>query len=376
MGDLAMNKAATNKEVRINNQKNIVNTLFRYGPMTKQELSTRLNLSLPTVSVIYKNLAAKGLVARGEKLESTGGRRPSPITLVFDARLSIGVGISSNHVRLVLVNLGPTIISSRKHRLPCVGTTDYWQTVKNLISDFIRDNNVDESILLGIGFSVQAPIQAGLAVLPMIRPDEMTGFEPAVLEKVFKNPIQVNNDAKMASLAQVWGAGEEDDVVYLMLSSGVGGAIITDHRLLRGESKNAEFGHMVVKDNGRLCSCGQHGCLGAYCSSRALQDWSGSAVDDFFAELEAGNPAFQTIWNEYLDVLALAVNNLYIIFDSDIIIGGEMSMFIARHLDDLRERVGSRNPFGHSADFVRIGSYGEYDSAFGAALIHNDRFLS
>ncbi|NLK89016.1 MAG: ROK family transcriptional regulator [Clostridiaceae bacterium] len=371
-----MNRAATNKEVRINNQKNIVNTLFRYGPMTKQELSVRLNLSLPTISVIYKDLAAKGLVAHGEKLESTGGRRPSPIMLVFDARLSIGVGISTNHVRLVLVNLGPTILNAQKHTLTYSGTVEYWQKVKQLIHNFIEENKVDQSILLGVGFSVQAPIKSGAAVLPSSRPVDMTGFEPEILNQVFEGPVAIYNNAKMACLAQVWGAGEEDDMVYLMLSGGVGGAIITDHRLLRGESKNAEFGHMIVRENGRPCSCGQRGCLGAYCSTRALQERAGVTIEDFFKELEAGNPSFHSIWDEYLDVLALAVRNLYMIFDTDIIIGGEMSEHVAAYLDQLRQRVARLNPFGSQSGFVRIGSFGEYDSAFGAALLHNDRFLS
>lgn len=371
-----MNKAATNKEVRINNQKNIVNTLFRYGPMTKQELATRLGLSLPTVSVINKTLAAKGLVARGEKLESTGGRPPSHITLVFDARLSIGVDISTSHVRIVLVNLGPMIISSRKHRLLYDGSIDYWRAVKDLVTAFITDNQVDENRLLGIGFSVQSPIKCGKTVPAAHDSAGVTGSDHDRIAEVFGAHAEVHNDAKMASLAQVWGAGEEEDVVYLMLSSGVGGAIITDHRLLRGDSKNAEFGHMIVQDQGRLCSCGQHGCLGAYCSSRALQDHAGVSLDEFFAGLQDGHADYARLWDEYLHYLALAVSNLYLIFDTDIIIGGEMSPFISNHLDDLRERVSRRNPFGGSGDFVRIGVYGEFDSAFGAALIYNDMFLS
>ena len=371
-----MNKAATNKEVRINNQKNIVNTLFRYGPMTKQELANRLGLSLPTVSVINKSLAAKGLVATGEKLESTGGRPPSHIALVFDARLSVGVDISTNHVRIVLVNLGPMIVSSRKHRLLYHDSIEYWQAVKTIVSNFIADNQVDESRLLGIGFSVQSPIISGHAVSTSLNSITMSESDQSNMTKVFGSNAEIHNDAKMASLAQVWGAGEEEDVVYLMLSSGVGGAIITDHHLLRGDSKNAEFGHMIVQDDGRLCNCGQRGCLGAYCSSRALQEHSGVSLDEFFDGLDAGNSQYRALWDEYLHMLALAVSNLYLIFDTEIIVGGEMSPYISRHLADLRERVSRRNPFGGHGDYVRIGIYGEFDSAFGAALIHNDRFLS
>ena len=260
-----MNRASTNKEVRINNQKNIVNHCS-VRPMTTQELSTLLNLSLPTISVIYKHLAAKGLVAHGEKLESTGGRRPSPIMLVFDARLSIGVGISTNHVRLVLVNLGPTILSTQKHPLPYSGTVEYWQKVKQLVRNFIEENKVDESILLGVGFSVQAPIKSGSVILPSAKPIDMTGFEPEILEQVFEGPIAVYNDAKMACLAQVWGAGEEDDLVYLMLSSGIGGAIITDHRCCAVRAKR-RIRSACVRENGRLC-LRTTWLPGAYCSTR------------------------------------------------------------------------------------------------------------
>ena len=371
-----MNKAATNKEVRINNQKNIVNTLFRYGPMTKQELANRLGLSLPTVSVINKNLVDKGLVAKGEKLGSTGGRPPSHITLVFDARLSVGVDISTSHVRIALVNLGPMIVSSQKYRLPYDSSPDYWQAVKYLVNSFVAENEVDESRLLGIGFSVQSPIKGGVAAPAVNDVPVMSGRDQKFIAEIFGRNAEVHNDAKMASLAQVWGAGEEEDVVYLMLSGGVGGAIITDHRLLRGDSKNAEFGHMIIQDGGRLCSCGQHGCLGAYCSSQAIQEKAGVGLDEFFTGLATGREDFMKLWDEYLHMLALAVSNLYLIFDTDIIIGGEMSPYVGIYLDDLRARVSRRNPFGGSGDYVRIGVYGEFDSAFGAALIHNDRFLS
>ncbi len=371
-----MNKAATNKEVRINNQKRIVNTLFHYGPMTKQELAGRLGLSLPTISVINKNLSAKGLVMQGEKLESTGGRPPSYIRLVFDARHSIGIDISSRHVRIVQVNLGPEVIHSAKHRLDYTGDLNYWEKVQTLLSDFIAENKIDDNILLGVGFSIQAPIEFGKAVVASNQAASIADTALDHVQRLFGEDIEIHNDAKMASLAQVWGVGEEDDVIYLMLSGGVGGAIITNHQILRGNSKNAEFGHMVVQDKGRPCTCGQYGCLGAYCSSRALIERSGVSLDEFFVQLREGHQAFQQIWDEYMYCLALAVSNLHVIFDTDVIIGGEMSPYINQFLPDLCQQAARRNPFGKNGDYIRIGSYGEYDSAIGAALIYNDKFLS
>lgn len=371
-----MNKAATNKEVRVNNQKNIVYTLFHYGPMTKQELADRLNLSLPTVSVINKNLAEKGLIARGDKQESSGGRPASNIKLVFDARLSIGIDITSSHVRVVLVNLGPQILKSEKQRLLFAHTEVYWQTVSKIVKDFIAANEVDESILLGIGLSIQAQANTEPAVIKTLSPIRLTNDDLKWIKLIFGNETEVYNNAKMASLSQVWGAGEDNDFVYLMLSSRVGGSIITDRRVLRKDSRNAEFGHMILNEDGPLCSCGRHGCLEAYCSSRALQERSGVSLEDFFQGLADGNNGYNVFWEEYLHNLSLAIHNIRLIFDTDVIIGGEMSTFIGGYIDQLRENLSVRNPFGDTGSYVRIGSYGEYDSAIGAAMIHIDKFLS
>lgn len=374
-----MSKAATNKEVRVYNQKSIVNTLFHRGPMTKQELADHLGLSLPTISVIFKNLAEKGLVARGEKLESSGGRPPSHVTLVFDARLAIGIDVSTSHVRLALVNLGPRLVSSRKTRLPFTNSLTYWQEVSRLLQDFISENQVSPDRLLGVSLSLQVPIQNGSAMMPAI-PDvdgeSSASWNFNLIRQSLGQDVIIQNDAKMASMSQAWGGDQNRDIIYLMLSSGVGGAIITERHLLNENSKNAEFGHMVLHDGGRQCSCGQRGCLGAYCSTRAIQDIAGCDLDTFFASLTAKDESALGIWTEYLDNLALAINNIRVIFDTDVIIGGEMSSYIADYLPELKSRLANRNPFGDAPDYIRIGSFGEFDSAIGAAMVHLDRFLS
>jgi predicted NBD/HSP70 family sugar kinase len=371
-----MNRAATNKEVRMNNQKSIVNTLFRYGPLTKQELSERLGLSLPTISVINKNLAAKGLVIRGEKQESSGGRPPSPIMLVFDARLSIGLDISLSYLRIALVNLGPKMVTNQKYNLPFENTDEYWRKVSQHLREFIVANNVDESRLLGIGISIQAPFKAGHTISTSSISIQLSDQDLGKIKMMFQYPVEIHNEAKMASLSQVWGAGEENDVVYLMLSNGVGGSIITDHHILNEHSKNAEFGHMTLNENGPLCICGQHGCLCVYCSSSVIKVQTGADLETFFSGLDDGNPAYREIWNNYLHYLAIAINNIRLIFDTEVIIGGEMSTYIGERIDELRELLSQRNTFRDGGNYVRIGSYGEFDSAIGAAMVHIDNFLS
>lgn len=86
--------------------------------------------------------------------------------------------------------------------------------------------------------------------------------------------IVVDNDASAAGWAEHrFGVGAgAGDMVMLTLGTGVGGAIVTDGRLVRGGFGAAsELGHMRVVPNGRLCGCGASGCLEQYASGRALQ---------------------------------------------------------------------------------------------------------
>ena len=85
-------ESTKNSDVRANNRKRVVNTLFREGPMTKQELALRLDISLPTVTLLLKEITEKGLVTKGEVLSSTGGRKPVCITPVEILHQSLGIG--------------------------------------------------------------------------------------------------------------------------------------------------------------------------------------------------------------------------------------------------------------------------------------------
>ncbi len=370
-----MIKGTNNIDVRVSNRKNIVLTLYRQGMMTKQELASTLELSLPTVSVILKELTDAGLVAPGGSLESSGGRRPTLNKLVLDARYAVGIGITRHHIRLVLVNLGLEIKASFRERIDFADTPEYWAHVHQLTEDFVRDNALDRSLLLGVGVSLPGVLQPDRTVLDFAPSLGVHGLDLHKLFDLFSCDVVVANDAKLAGLAQVWRYGESGGV-FLLLNKGVGGAIINAKKLVSG-SRSGEFGHMTIVENGRLCDCGRRGCLETYCSSAAITESSGLELEDFFAALEAGDQNCRRIWDEYLNYLSLGVSNLRVIFDDDVIIGGEMSQYIRRYGgEQLTALLRSRNPFGNDeVRYLRISDYGEYDAVVGAAILQIDKFL-
>ena len=85
-------------------------------------------------------------------------------------------------------------------------------------------------------------------------------------------PAILENDANAACWAEhIIGAGKgSDHMILLTLGTGIGGGIITDGRLIHGPSGGAaELGHLIIYPDGRLCGCGQNGCVEAYASANS-----------------------------------------------------------------------------------------------------------
>jgi len=93
------------------------------------------------------------------------------------------------------------------------------------------------------------------------------------LSEHFSVPAYLDNDANMAGLAEwQFGAGKgHQDVVYLTISTGIGGGVITGGCLLQGfRGMGAELGHMTIDPNGPICGCGQRGHIESFSSGPSI----------------------------------------------------------------------------------------------------------
>lgn len=103
-------------------------------------------------------------------------------------------------------------------------------------------------------------------------------------------PTAVDNDAKALALGEGWtgAARGVDDYLAMVVSTGVGGGIVLEGRLLGGRTGNAgHVGHLVVEPGGRSCSCGGRGCLEAEASGTAIRAITGADPADAPPEIVA-----------------------------------------------------------------------------------------
>ena len=100
--------------------------------------------------------------------------------------------------------------------------------------------------------------------------------------------VVVDNDAKALALGEGWcgAAAGHRDFLAIVVSTGVGGGIVLDGRLLNGATDNAgHVGHLVVDPEGPLCACGSRGCLEAVASGTAIAAATGAPAADASEEI-------------------------------------------------------------------------------------------
>jgi glucokinase len=166
-------------------------------------------------------------------------------------------------------------------------------------------------------------------------------------------PVFMDNDANAGVLAE-WFFGcakGKTDVIYLTMSTGVGGGIVAGDKLLAGTTGIAgELGHIVLDPNGPLCGCGQLGCLEAFCGGRsvALQlqdklrfrpDHAMYRLPDVQGKLEnlnfqavregakLGIPLAVEMWNEICLRLAQGIGICMVTFNPQMIVLGTAAFY-------------------------------------------------
>lgn len=366
---------ANNMDVKRRNRINTLRSILSCERISQMELTQRLALSWPTVLQNVKELVGLGLVQEVGSYDSTGGRRAKAYAPVRDARLALGLDLTNDHVSVVLVDLGGQVVRYAQKARPFVLDDEYAQELGELVKQFVEDNAA-KGWLLGVSIALPGIVAEEEGLL---RYSHILGIRDVPTEffsRYIPYPCRFINDANAAGLAEVYGDPDAGDLVYLSLSDSVGGAILNEGALYTGMHLRAgEFGHNTLVPGGRRCYCGKEGCLDAYCSARVLASHTDGKLAEFFDRLRDGDPQMETVWQEYLEYLAVGVNNLHMSLDCEVIVGGYVGAYLEELGGPLRARLEERNTFGRDASYLRFCRYKLEAAAIGAALLQVEDFI-
>ncbi|MFS0852759.1 ROK family protein [Microbacterium sp. 179-I 3D4 NHS] len=194
-------------------------------------------------------------------------------------------------------------------------------------------------------------------------------------------PFRVENDVKAAALGAAVLRGASESMAYLNLGTGVAAGIVFGGRIHRGARGTAgEVGHISVDPNGRLCGCGQRGCIETFCGGGALaKAWGRPGalpVQDILDAADAGDPAAIALRDDLHHGAAAAVRVLVLSADVEtVVIGGGLTALGSRLEDGIRAALradAERSAFMSTLrldERIEILAAGSPAAAFGAALI-------
>ena len=270
---------------------------------SRVNLSAALNLSPATVTAVIGDLLEQELIVEKRAATSPGRGRPQMmLSLNADARRVAGAKLNDGSITTAILDFKGEIISEGV--APFSERKISGDTLKAKVDEALdtalaaanlRQDQIDA---FGMGVPGFIETQTGMCHWsPLLAEGPMN--VRAILQQRLNCPIFVDNDANLATLAELWfGLGrEESDFLVVTVEHGVGLGVVIDGRIFRGgRGLGAEFGHTKVQIDGALCRCGQRGCLEAYVADFALLREAGTALTDDVSALGA---------SELLDQLAV-----------------------------------------------------------------------
>ncbi|MGQ0441822.1 MAG: ROK family protein [Methylophilaceae bacterium] len=260
---------------------------------------------------------------------------------------NIGIDVGGTNLRLGVFN-GLTLIEETRHQVDfsqlCKSNApnEAWQKILHITTEAINTvlSKHADIQTIGIGFpgfiDPQTRTIAQSPNLPGLKNVNLEADLTRMLSKTDIKKIIVENDANAAAYGEYCLLNKpETGLIYVGLGTGVGGGLVHAGKPFAGFHGCAmEVGHIIVEPNGRLCGCGNHGCMERYASASGValsytaQNSTGQKLEaqQIAALARAGDIEAQASYNNAGEALAMALAHVLKVVDvPNVVIGGGMS---------------------------------------------------
>lgn len=356
-------------DIKKMNYSDVYHYIYKHKNSSKQAIANALQMSLPTVTQHLNSLIGQGLIEKCGQLKSQIGRKATAYSVIPNAKMTIGVEILKERVRITAVNLYGESVATVGITEIFENTEPYFSKICAALLDFIHTAHIEPSRILGAGFGLQGLISQDGREIIYGKVLDCTGLCIDAFQQHLPFPCRFIHDSECAALSDLWRNPDITDALYLSIGHHLGGALILERKVLSGRTgRSGTFEHMTLIPGGLLCYCGQAGCMECYCSLHALLE-EDEDLDTFFQKKENDDPSALKRWDTFLQYLAMAINNLHMVIDSNIILGGHLAPYLTpADIARLHILVKEHIAFPEKEPFIKQGERHKHAAAIGAAL--------
>jgi glucokinase len=310
-----------------------------------------------------------------------------------------GIDLGGTKIQAVVTDEAHEVLGTARHPTPTTGgPADVTLAMIAALREAADGAAVGAGGLTAVGVGTPGAVddEAGTVTSARNLPD-WEGTYPLAekLEAALMAPVGLSNDVNVATNAEFeLGAGKPfRSLLGVFWGTGVGGGVVLDGRLWEGRGAAGEIGHMVVKSDGRKCTCGRIGCMEAYAGRGALETRAREKVADgektvlFEIMEERGRPRLSSgIWERALarddklahslldravEAIGVAVASALNLLDVEaVVIGGGLGLRLGEpYVDRIREAILPHLFADHHPPEVLLASLGDLGGALGATLL-------
>lgn len=378
-----MNASIGNRDlIRAINRSSILNIIKSDGPIARAEIARIIGLSPATVTGITADLIKEELVEEVSLGDSSGGRPPILLALKPSGGYVIGIKLMEDHLICALTDLEANVVSQQNISFHTKKPDQAAREISQAVKDTLAKADIPRAKLMGVGVGLAGVVdnERGL-----VRYSPFFGWKNVPLGQKIGSaldvPVYIDNDVNTFAVAEsLFGSAEDErDFITVTIGRGIGLGIMSNGVPFRGATGGAgEFGHLVIDEDGPVCSCGNQGCLEVYASEPAVIKRANQilnkkveTIEELVALAKEGNPdivailadAGKLIGNKIADLITLMGPRLVIVSGE----GTRMGDYLFRPMvEAVKERV---MPAVRGSYEIRVEPWGDDAWARGAACL-------
>src|SRR5512135_1967594 len=370
----------TAAEMRGINRSAVLETIRRESPIARTTIAKRLDISLPTVMRIVDQLVEEGFVRSHGETEWSGGRRRPLLEFNSHGNVVLGVDMGGAKLYGALSEISGRIIAEAEVDRRGAAGEKCFDLLTRMIDDLLACPELRGRRVRGIGVGAPGITHHREGVVKWAYALNWKDFPlKERLNKRYKLPITVDNDVNLAALGEMcFGVGQDaQNMVLITIGAGIGAGIIIDGALYRGSSEaSGEIGHMIPGREYLGKSYVDFGVLESLASvtgmvKRMPKNAASQGIEAVFDGALHGQAWARDILDEAADTLAIAIANLSVSLDPELIVlGGALTPYAGILVQSISKRMQGTIP---SVPKLEVSNLGPRATVMGAivTVLHN-----
>ena len=260
------------------------------------------------------------------------------------------------------------------------------QGIVDIIDSLIEENGLSKKNILGVGLGMPGPVDSEKGKVYFL--PNICGWKNVFLSRILKNklklPVFLDNDAKLMALAEYnFGSAKfSKNALCITLGTGVGGGLILNGRLYRGQDNAAgEIGHLPINLSGPICACGSKACLETYVGNKRILALAKTvfqrdiSLEELSQKARQGDHKAISVWEKIGECLGVALSAAVNLLNLDcVVIGGGVAQAGVVLFKEIKKTVYARSMLvqGKRVKILKAG-LGNRAGAIGAGILVKER---